>query len=224
MAALLSKYTWLLKNKPYVTNATSSFIIANTGDVVSQTLYRRWMNVPIPVDVLASESPFVVRSHDDLWAVDFRRSVIFASFGVLFGTPFWLLAYRRIEAMIPRVTIATAIQKGMMTWVIANATTPLFISYLSAMDSILIHGKRSSSELLEHLGNELPKKLTRDIPTLMQYSIAFWSIQWIPMFYVIPLHFRLVYASSLQIVWSGVASYVLHREDIHVVPGFAAHA
>ena len=58
----------------------------------------------------------------------------------------------------------------------------------------------------------------------MQYSIAFWSIQWIPMFYVIPLHFRLVYASSLQIVWSGVASYVLHREDIHVVPGFAAHA
>ena len=58
----------------------------------------------------------------------------------------------------------------------------------------------------------VPAKIIRDMPMMMSYSICFWSIQWLPLFYFLPAEFRLLYVSFLQIVWSCITSYVLHRK------------
>lgn len=158
--------------------------------------------------------------------VDFRRSLIFASFTALFGTPFWLKVYKHIDRMIPKVTIKTAIQKGILSWFVANSTTPLFIAYITTLDRWCIrkegfgeylrgpHYVAPRKVLQRHDGlSAVMAKVRRDLPVMMSYSICFWSIQWIPMFYLLPPQFRLVYVSFLQIVWSGVTSYLLHRSD-----------
>ena len=131
------------------------------------------------------------------------------SFTVLFGTPFWLAVYKRVDAFFPKkVTPFVAIQKGIVTWVLANSTTPLFIGYLSMMDAVFITKRADWWAVL----GTVPAKIIRDMPMMMSYSICFWSIQWLPLFYFLPAEFRLLYVSFLQIVWSCITSYVLHRK------------
>ncbi|KAG5494990.1 hypothetical protein JKF63_02042 [Porcisia hertigi] len=58
---------------------------------------------------------------------------------------------------------------------------------------------------------DLKRKLMYDFPDIMKYALVFWSFNWLPLFYYIPGHFRLAYSSSLQVIWSGVMSHMLHR-------------
>lgn len=57
------------------------------------------------------------------------------------------------------------------------------------------------------------KRLFYDFPDLLRYGIVFWGANWLPMFYYIPPHFRLLYSAVLQTVWSGIMSYVMHRGE-----------
>lgn len=145
----------------------------------------------------------------DMWQrYDYRRSLIFMSFTICFGTPFWLVMYRRVDAYFPKkVTIPIALQKGMVTWCVANSTTPIFIAYLTVLEQCFVKGNPDWMQSIY----TVPHKIFRDMPLMMQYSICFWSMHWIPMFYLLPPEFRLLYVSFLQIVWSGITSYILHR-------------
>lgn len=56
-------------------------------------------------------------------------------------------------------------------------------------------------------------KLYNDFPDIVKYGFAFWSLNWLPMFYYIPGHMRIAYTSGVQVVWSGIMSYLLHRKE-----------
>ncbi len=223
----------MLRERPYVSNAISGSIIAAFGDCLAQTYFKEWITRPpvpmLTVDVAADSRHM---SRDDVVALqekhqaeflrrrrseaferyDIRRSCIFASFTVLFGTPFWLLVYKKVDARFPKVvTPIIAVKKGMVTWVLANSTTPLFIGYLTMMDALIIR-REGWDALRESLGT-VPAKIARNMPTMMSYSICFWSIQWLPLFYFLPPEFRLLYVSFLQILWSCISSYVLHGKE-----------
>lgn len=79
---------------------------------------------------------------------------------------------------------------------------------------ILEHDKAFNKE--EYLWcalHDWKKKLFYDFPDLLRYGIVFWGANWLPMFYYIPPHFRLLYSAVLQTVWSGIMSYVMHRGE-----------
>lgn len=214
---LWSRYQQSLLQRPYLTNAATGSTIAIFGDVMAQTKFKDWSGEARQTrSGLSSSSALVITSSStnggtprDPAVIDLRRSLIFASFTMCFGTPFWLRVYKVLDRMVPHVTPVTAIKKGMISWVVANSTTPLFIAYVTTMDRLFIkkhHGASNGDGVVA-----VWAKIRRDLPVMMSYSICFWSIQWIPMFYLLPPHFRLVYVSFLQIVWSGITSYLLHR-------------
>lgn len=224
-------YSRMLREQPYITNALSGTTIAMFGDFLAQTYFKEWatrpdvpmLQVPLqtgdtPEDLTAlrvkHEAEFLATRRAAAVALyDVRRSCIFGSFTVLFGTPFWLFVYKKVDARFPKmITPWIAIQKGMVTWVLANSTTPLFIGYLSLMDALVIHKRRTWPQLQESL-RAIPDKIARNMPTMMSYSICFWSIQWLPLFYFLKPEFRLLYVSFLQIVWSCISSYVLHGKE-----------
>lgn len=57
------------------------------------------------------------------------------------------------------------------------------------------------------------RRVYNDFPDVLRFGIVFWGVNWLPMFYYIPPHFRLLYSSCLQVVWSGIMSYMLHRGE-----------
>ncbi|CUG90492.1 peroxisomal protein, putative [Bodo saltans] len=245
LSEIWSRYQWSLLNRPYITNAMTSSTIALFGDTMAQTVFRDVSGQPrvtrayLEERHIPTDSKLQFFSSDDASAtvLDLRRSFIFASFTVVIGTPLWLRLYKSLDKFIPAVTIASSIQKGMMSWIFANSTMPFFIAYLTVLDQFIVHRKRPSwmtltpppaaisSESTAGLSHNMNHqssagvvgvvlaKVIKDMPVMMSYSICFWSIQWIPMFYLMPPHFRLVYGSMLQIVWSGITSYLLHRGD-----------
>lgn len=255
LSHLWSRYQWSLLHRPYMTNALTSSSIAFFGDTMAQTLFRDLSGQPrvtrayleekyIPTDsklqyftsstTTGGEAGEAAGRGDEGSAtvLDLRRSFIFASFTVVFGTPLWLRLYKGLDKLIPAVTIKSSIQKGMMSWIFANSTMPFFIAYLTVLDQWVVHRKypwaRTSASPNDAAGavatsstnhnasgvvSVVLAKVLKDMPVMMSYSICFWSIQWIPMFYLMPPHFRLVYGSMLQIVWSGITSYLLHRHD-----------
>lgn len=247
LAYVWERYQWNLKHRPYRTNACTASTISMFGDILAQSVFKRLSHPPPATtdstnpsshnsssssssapasNKLTSSSWWLVElpnKHRDV--IDLRRSLIFGSFSALFGTPFWLLVYKFVDRGIPAVTIRTAIQKGMITWVMANSTNPIFIAYITTADHCMVRGKHISELWGSNgsAGSKIWNKIATDLPVIMSYSICFWSIQWIPMFYLLPPHFRIVYSSSLQIVWSALVSHLLHR-NAETIPGGTLHS
>ncbi|KAG5493451.1 hypothetical protein JIQ42_01818 [Leishmania sp. Namibia] len=221
--------------------------------------------------------------------LDLRRSMIFCSFTFLFGVPYFLWVYRYLDRLIDPASITkrSAIGKGFLSYVAAQLTNPLYLTYVTAMDHFFIYrdgrdgrrrvmalpintvptsqehvvvtgdndagaadGQRSAGrfsfvfrpmrnttcepdqttvhkmgycyrivdnhdfnvhEYFTCVSIDVKRKLLYDFPDIMKYALAFWSLNWLPMFYYIPGHLRLAYSSGLQVVWSGIMSHVLHR-------------
>eukprot|EP00796_Vickermania_ingenoplastis_P004162 gene4162-3003_t len=61
-------------------------------------------------------------------------------------------------------------------------------------------------ELGKCVRHDLIKRLCNDFPDVLRYGIFFWGVNWLPMFYYIPPHFRLLYSACLQVAWSGIMS------------------
>jgi hypothetical protein len=217
----------MLRERPFLANSISGSIIAGLGDCLAQTYFKEWATRPPPpvlvidtsrsmsreevADQMAQRDKEFIQFRRQMFIAEYdvRRSLVFASFTVFFGTPFWLLVYKKIDARFPKQpTPLIAIKKGIITWVLANSTTPLFITYLTAMDALVIK-KKSQDALFEAL-QKVPAKIATNWPVMMKYSICFWSVQWLPLFYYLKPEFRLLYVSFLQIVWSCITSYVLH--------------
>lgn len=68
-------------------------------------------------------------------------------------------------------------------------------------------------EYLRCVRHDFVKRLTNDFPDVLKYGLFFWGVNWLPMFYYIPPHFRLLYSACLQVAWSGIMSYMLHRGE-----------
>ncbi|KPA76833.1 hypothetical protein ABB37_07636 [Leptomonas pyrrhocoris] len=232
-----------------------------------------------------AESQPVVRGNTTV-LLDLRRSMIFCSFTFIFGVPYFLWVYRHLDRLINPafITKRNAIAKGFLSYVAAQVTNPIYLTYVTALDHFFIYrdgrdGRRrvmaipmtgtstqkdrvveagdedaktqrstgrirfsfspfrnTSKELdqttvhkmgyyYRFVGNtdfnfheyytcvstDVERKLLYDFPDIMKYGLMFWSVNWLPMFYYIPCHFRLAYSSMVQVAWSGVMSHLLHR-------------
>lgn len=317
MTFVFRKLSFYLKEHPLVTNMVLSSTVAFWGDIVCQTIYEpaSGMRPPLTMSVLPPESaksillipvssPYVYlrskleglglmkpldgKKPPETVLIDLRRSFIFCSFTLVFGVPFFLESYRRLDKLIPshRITKKAAICKGLLSWIIAQFTNPIFLTYVTAMDHFFIFrdgrdGRRRVEEVsagskcmntIKHvvragestadtkplvlfswtgqrqretrvlldatdyrMGNhyryvenksfniqeytncvymDSKRKLINDFPDILRYGIVFWGVNWLPMFYYIPSHFRLAYSAGVQVVWSGIMSHLLHRNGI----------
>lgn len=259
-----------------------------------------WRDVQAPSSSASSSSSSAVEaekgssltgttaSNNTTILLDLRRSMIFCSFTFLFGVPYFLWIYRRLDRMINPATITKrgAIAKGFLSYIAAQITNPIYLTYVTAMDHFFIYrdgrdgrrrvmaipmtGAAKAKDRVVEAGDEderavrsagrirfnfsfapfrntskeldqttvhkmgyfyrfvdnvafnfheyytcvstdVERKLMYDFPDIMKYGLMFWSVNWLPMFYYIPGHFRLAYSSMVQVAWSGVMSHLLHR-------------
>lgn len=205
-----------LKSHPYTTNMMSSCVVAGFGDTCAQTIFRHITHTPdtMPrkqdMDANSQQSRWVLE-HKATGAHDLRRTVVFMSYFLTIGAPLWLSLYRGIEHAIPKKSLVTAFQKGVLTWLAGFITSPVMITYMKMMDTVVVQGK-SKEEAIAVIKKELKKKMVDDLPLLQGYGLCYWSIHWIPLFYLLPAHVRLLYSSVVQIGWSTISSMILHRE------------
>lgn len=177
-------------------------------------------------------------AEEEMVYLDLRRSLIFCSFSCCFSVPYFLWVYKQLDRFYPQaeVTKKKAIYKGFLSYIAANLTTPLYMAHVTSLDRLLISregrdgrrrvwhadGSFSTKEVSDQTFNRKEyamcvkkdwlKRVRYDFPDVLRYGIFFWGVNWLPMFYYIPPHFRLLYSASLQVVWSGVMSFLLHRE------------
>ncbi|KAH9578205.1 Mpv17/PMP22 [Trypanosoma melophagium] len=225
-----------LRRYPWCSNAVIGTSIGFSADVMVQCVFGR--SPPNTDSPLVIKCPRVVhfliakvKGVDDApvaW-IDLRRSFIFSSFTVVFNTYFFLSVYRRLDILFPPATVTRRISlvKGFMSWIAANLTTPLYLFYVTVLSHYFInHTGRRCVDVIEggkvgwvldypcfcdEVGKQLRRQLRKDWPDMVLYSLAFWSVNWMPMFYYLPPHFRYVYGSLLQVVWSFIMSHLMHR-------------
>ncbi|GET91767.1 hypothetical protein, conserved [Leishmania tarentolae] len=279
------------QNSPFLITVQSPFLCAR----------QRWRAYQAYRETTMSSASDGITKHTSLPAsssavdgnttilLDLRRSMIFCSFTFLFGVPYFLWVYRHLDRLINPITITkrSAIGKGFLSYIAAQLTSPIYLTYVTAMDHFFIYrdgrdGRRrvmaipmntvantqkqvgvacdddagtaeaqkgtgrfrfvfnpfrnsmseldqttihkmgyyyrivdnhdfNSHEYFTCVSLDVRRKLIYDFPDIMKYALVFWSINWLPMFYYIPGHFRLAYSSGVQVVWSGIMSYILHR-------------
>ncbi|KPI82883.1 hypothetical protein ABL78_8105 [Leptomonas seymouri] len=245
----------------------------------------------------AAETQLAVRENTTV-LLDLRRSMIFCSFTFFFGVPYFLWVYRRLDRLINPtfITKRNAIAKGFLSYIAAQITNPIYLTYVTALDHFFIYrdgrdgrrrvmvipmsGTSMQKDRVVEAGDEdsksqistgrirfnfrpfrntskeldqttvrkmgyfyrfvdntdfnfheyyscvsadVERKLVYDFPDIMKYGLMFWSVNWLPMFYYIPGHFRLAYSSAVQVAWSGIMSHLLHRwkkdgDDIRMRP------
>ncbi|CBZ37170.1 hypothetical protein, conserved [Leishmania donovani] len=279
------------QNSPFLITVQSPFLCARQRWRACQA--DRGTAVPSPADgATKNASPPAsssAASGNTTILLDLRRSMIFCSFTFLFGVPYFLWVYRHLDRLInpAAITKRRAIGKGFLSYIAAQLTSPIYLTYVTAMDHFFIYrdGRDGRRRVMAIPMNTVPKaqehvvvagdddagmtdaqkgtgrfrfvfspfrntiseldqttihkmgyyyrivdnhnfnfheyftcvsvdvrrKLIYDFPDIMKYALAFWSLNWLPMFYYIPGHFRLAYSSGVQVVWSGIMSYILHR-------------
>ena len=207
----LSWYNARLKSHPLITNMCTSATIAGCGDVCAQTLFRRVLYEPNDVPRKpATETHPLVFDLERTGMLDLRRSLVFMSFSFLLGTPMWSTMYGQLDKRIPGRSLTVAFKKGMGTWAFGFLTSPIFITYISTVETCVFEHK-SLTEAANKVSQKLAAKVSADLPLLQGYGLMYWSIHWIPLFYLLPAHVRLVYSSFCQVGWSTISSWIIHR-------------
>lgn len=191
--SMFSWYSYQLKARPLLANCFSSCLIAGVGDQLAQH-GRNWYN----------EKKGLAKRQEVSW----RRTAVLSSFSLMIGTPFMLQVFRAAERLLRPGGIFAACKKGFFVWWLGFGTSPFFISYLTALEICWIDGTPDSSLIKR----AIRRKLGHDLPIIAKYSMAYWSIHWIPQFYYLPLHYRMLYGSFAQVIWSAVSSYILHMD------------
>lgn len=144
------------------------------------------------------------RSHEYNW----KRTAILVSI-VVAATPVWLRVYKFGDKLFAgHKSPLHACRQGLFTWAFAAAMNPFFVTYITASQGYFIHGLRDPKELF----GCVKERLERNYLLHVTAALGFWGVNWVPLFYLVPAHFRLLYAACLQIVWNGVVSYVQHRD------------
>ncbi|RNF24683.1 uncharacterized protein Tco025E_02442 [Trypanosoma conorhini] len=235
--------TWL-REAPWMSNVCIGTTIGFTADVLTQIVVRKPSSprdraqaqgssrlvVRCPTFIHRLVARARVEKDTPVPLIDLRRSFIFCSFTVVFNTFFFLSLYRRLDALYPpaSVTRSQAVVKGFLSWVAANATTPLYFSYVATLSHYFIYHtgrhRLCASEgdyfgrsvefpvFREGVRRQIHRQLSEDWPDTIKYGLIFWGANWLPMFYYIPPHFRYVYSSCLQVAWSAIMSHVMHRQ------------
>ena len=203
----------LLKERPVATNAITSGCIVAFGDFLAQKSEQARQRAADAAGETADEETLKRRAARPIAnyrsdTYDVRRGLVFASFTLLV-TPAWIQIYKVGDRYIGgSKSIARAIGQGFFTWCVATASNPFFIFYVTAGTSVAIHGLRTWDAVWQ----TYVERMQRNFMTHVTASLAFWGSQWVLLFYYLPPHLRILYASSLQIVWNGVVSYIQHRD------------
>jgi len=166
-------------------------------------LYQKWDLPALPV----SERQWYHVGPEG--KIDIRRAAIQWSFSTFVGTPFFVNVYHRLDKLMPTKSITNAIKKGFATWFVANLTAPFFFTYATTASNLVLYNKTLS--LQEHW-SAAKNKVMNEMPRTAVLSLMFWSPNWIPLFYLMPQHLRILYASCINVVWQAIMSSIQHNK------------
>lgn len=204
---LWSRYDGFLKQHPVVGNACSSGSIVALGDYIAQYMERQKL-VPQTApgdDTDHSDRPIHSYRSDHY---EWRRTIVMSSF-IMLCTPMWLQIYKLGDRVIKGdPSVSRAMRQGLFTWCIGSAVNPLAIGYITLTSAYWIHGVRS----YEGLERSVMERLQHNYFTHIGTALCFWSTQWPILFYYLPKHLRMFYASWLSMMWNGIVSYIQHRD------------
>eukprot|EP00758_Cryptobia_borreli_P019493 Tbor_TRINITY_DN8560_c0_g1::TRINITY_DN8560_c0_g1_i1::g.18090::m.18090/K13348/MPV17; protein Mpv17 len=213
--AFFAWYNLKLKTHALITNMCTSATIAGCGDLSAQTILRNYtIGDPAAcprITTQAERDHPLVFERETTGKVDLRRTMIIMMFSFLVGTPMWSFMYGRLDKVFPKRSIAVALKKGVCTWGFGFITSTLLIVYIKAMTSLILENQ-TTTKAIQIIKAEVGAKMMSDMPLLQGYGLMYWSLHWIPLFYLLPHHIRLVYASLCQVGWSTIASWIVNEK------------
>ena len=155
---------------------------------------------------------------------NYRRTAIYGSIAFLI-TPVWLNVLKFTDKLVgannnnnsnkstppiqpsKRTLKFRAFKQGMLTWGIGTCFVPFTVSYLTASFSVFVHGVYDVDEIKKRI----TERLERNFFTHISGSFCYWTCHSLPMFYYVPLDWRLVYGTTANVFWQMVVSYLQHR-------------
>lgn len=209
LRTVLRRYEQWLKDKPNVANMCSAALVTGIGDCGAQYIERTYGDQFLPQKIKKKEPSTADRGalRYRTETYNWRRTCIYASF-IFVSTPVWLRVYALGDRLIGgKTSIMHAFTQGLFTWGLGAVFNPLFTGYVCTMSAVWMHGIRSREELVE----VFKERMRTNYVTHISSAFAFWMWHWIPLFYLLPPHFRLLYSSFVQIGWNAVASFIQHR-------------
>jgi hypothetical protein len=214
-AALKRALGWVegqLKTRPFVFNCASAGTITCLGDIIAQNGELNGITAPLPgANAAAAAAPSAAPT-DALacyrsTTYEWRRTLLIGGF-VAATTPFWLGLYKVGDRLFQgKASMLRACQQGFFTWCCGTCFTPVFVAYMTVSSAVVIHNVRDAA----FLRRCVEERLRKNYLTHAAVAFCFWSVQWIPIFYWMPPHLRLLYVSTLQVFWNSIVSYIQHR-------------
>jgi hypothetical protein len=123
--------------------------------------------------------------------------------------------WRWLDKMWPGTTAIPVLRKTITNQVLwGTANSVLFMCCSKVFEAWLGGGPRNQDGEAdwETLENQISRKITCEVPGLLVLASGFWMPANYCNFMFVPPQFRIVYASTLGIMWGGFLSYVAHRE------------
>lgn len=220
MAAFVRWYLEKLKTRPLLANACTGSTLNGVGDIIAQrTQYMMTHQDAKDTGVIVEGS--IMHVDGEPWHrvchVDLRRTLLMMSFSCFVGTPMALQIYKVGDYFFKTKSIVNAIKQGFFTTMTFGLTTPVFFAYCTVAGNLVLRRHETSSfTAYDHLRSAVTK-VERDFLSTLRYMLAFWSVHWIPLFYLLPKHVRLLYSSCVTIGWSSIMSWIQHRKVVEEI-------
>ena len=212
-----------LKVRPVAFNMASAGSITCLGDIIAQNFELRGYTAPLPATpgtsgasgaaaVEAGAPPPSSSASSALPSYrsaqyEWRRTILIGSF-IAATTPLWLMVYKVGDRLCQgNRSILRACGQGLFTWSAGTAFSPIFVTYMTVSSAVVIHKVRDAPLLVACV----EERLRKNYFTHAAAALCFWSVHWIPLFYLLPPHFRILYASTLQVFWNTIVSFIQHR-------------
>jgi len=152
-------------------------------------------------------------------SLDMRRSAVSSTYsGVTSpGIYHW---WRALDAKWPGSAIRSVCRKVLINQaVLGPLNCALFLGWSHCAQACLKSYSCSAEEAdLESVANEAMTRICKEVPDLAVKAMGVWMPVHVITFRFVPLHLRILYTSTVSVLWGGYLSYVANND------GAAAHA
>ena len=181
--------------RPLATAASTGFVVMSAGDAAAQLL-------------CAGAS-----------RVDMKRNLVSSSYNGAVAPAFYRW-YRLMDWAFPGVALRSLIPKVLCSQLVTTGcNNPAYLAWCNILEA---WSSNTDAEAMVEWSDVLARtrdQLKRELPNLYGTSMLFWLPVTGINYALVPDHLRILWVSSVSVLWGAFVSYVAHRPP----PALACH-
>merc|ERR1719401_2037957 len=186
MAALLRGFSMVQKSYPSLTSLSTGMLVMGAGDAAVQ---------------LATGG-----------TLDLRRTAVSSSYSGV-SSPGIYHWWRALDATWPGAALRSVCNKVLVNQaVLGPLNCALFLTWSHCLNGVAHQRKEMDAQPadVERLVSEACDRIRREVPDLALKAMGVWVPVHMITFRFVPPHLRILYTSSVSVLWGGYLSYVAH--------------